>query len=144
MTKHWGMKRQICFTLKSNRFFVWFNWLNFSSTSDPSNIGRYIGKQDVIWFQDSIYGVKKKIYTARKVSVFGAFLVRIFPHSDWIWRDTKYLSVFSPKAGNKDQKNSEYGYFSSSDMVTSSCIQLTIAYYKPCERSMMEHFCDNN
>ena len=26
------------------------------------------------------------------------FLVRIFPHSDWIQRDTKYLSVFSPNA----------------------------------------------
>ena len=28
------------------------------------------------------------------VSVFGVFLVRIFPHSDWIRRDTRYLSVF--------------------------------------------------
>ena len=27
------------------------------------------------------------------------FLVRIFPHSDWIRRDTSYLSVFSPNAG---------------------------------------------
>ena len=26
------------------------------------------------------------------------FLVRIFPHSDWIRRDTSYLSVFSPSA----------------------------------------------
>ena len=31
--------------------------------------------------------------------VFGVFLVRIFPHSDWIWRDKKYLSVFSRNAG---------------------------------------------
>ena len=36
--------------------------------------------------------------TAWKVSVFGVFLVSIFPHSDWIWRDTPYLSVFSPNA----------------------------------------------
>ena len=28
-------------------------------------------------------------YTAWKVSVFGVILVRIFPHSDWIRRDTK-------------------------------------------------------
>ena len=35
-------------------------------------------------------------YTARKVSVCGVFLVSIFPHSDWIRRDTEYLSVFSP------------------------------------------------
>ena len=27
------------------------------------------------------------------------FLVRIFPHSDWIRRNTEYLSVFSPNAG---------------------------------------------
>ena len=31
--------------------------------------------------------------------VFGVFLVRIFPHSDWMWRDKKYLSVFSRNAG---------------------------------------------
>ena len=35
-------------------------------------------------------------YTLWKVSVFWVFLVHIFPHSDWIWRDTPYLSVFSP------------------------------------------------
>ena len=29
----------------------------------------------------------------------GFFLVRIFPHSDWIRRNTSYLSVFSPNAG---------------------------------------------
>ena len=33
------------------------------------------------------------------MSVFGVILVRIFPHSDWIRRDTLYLSVFSPNAG---------------------------------------------
>ena len=30
--------------------------------------------------------------------VFGVFLVHIFPHLEWIHRDTKYLSVFSPNA----------------------------------------------
>ena len=30
-------------------------------------------------------------YIVWKVPVLGAFLVRIFPHLDWIWRDTKYL-----------------------------------------------------
>ena len=34
-----------------------------------------------------------------KMSVFGVFVVLIFSHSDWIWRDTKYLSVLSPNAG---------------------------------------------
>ena len=36
--------------------------------------------------------------TAYKVSVFGVILVRVFPHLDWIRRDTEYLSVFSPDA----------------------------------------------
>ena len=30
------------------------------------------------------------------MSVFAVILVCIFPHSDWIRRDTPYLSVFSP------------------------------------------------
>ena len=34
-----------------------------------------------------------------KVSIFEVILVRIFPHSDLIRRDTPYLSVFSPNAG---------------------------------------------
>ena len=36
---------------------------------------------------------------AWKLFVFGVFLVRIFPHSDWIRRYTEYLSVFSLNAG---------------------------------------------
>ena len=43
--------------------------------------------------------VSIKYYTAWKVSVFGIFLVCISPHSDWIRRDTSYLSIFSPNAG---------------------------------------------
>ena len=40
-----------------------------------------------------------EVLTTWNVSVFGVFLVLIFPHSDWIRRDTLYLSVFSPNAG---------------------------------------------
>ena len=32
--------------------------------------------------------VQRHIYTERKVSIFGVFVVLIFPHSDWIRRDT--------------------------------------------------------
>ena len=37
--------------------------------------------------------------TAWKVPVLGVILVRIFPHSDWIRRDTDYLAVFSLNVG---------------------------------------------
>ena len=59
-------------------------------------------------------------YTAWKVSIFGAFLDRIFPHLDWIRSDTPYLSVFSrtpfsvQMQENTNQKNSEYRHFSRS------------------------------
>ena len=37
-------------------------------------------------------------HTVQIVSVFGAILVFIFPHSDWIRSDAEYLSVFSSNA----------------------------------------------
>ena len=55
------------------------------------------------------------IHIASKVSVFGVILVRIFPHLEWIRKDTPYLSVFNPNAGNADQNNSEDGHFLRSD-----------------------------
>ena len=36
------------------------------------------------------------------------FLVRIFPHSDWIRRDTSYLSIFSQNAGKYGAEKSPY------------------------------------
>ena len=36
------------------------------------------------------------------------FLVRIFPHSDTIRRDTSYLSVFSPNAEKYGPENTPY------------------------------------
>ena len=36
------------------------------------------------------------------------FLVCIFPHSDWIRRDTKYLFVFSPNAGKYGPEKTPY------------------------------------
>ena len=51
------------------------------------------------------------VSTAWKMSVFGVFLVRVFPHLDWILRFSPY-SVRMRE--NTDQKNSEYGHFSHS------------------------------
>ena len=39
------------------------------------------------------------------------FLVRIFPHSDWIWRDTEYLTVFSPNEGKYGPERFKYRHF---------------------------------
>ena len=63
--------------------------------------------------------ISSKVYQyvkrVRIRSYSGPHFFRIFPHSDRIWRDTEYLSVFSLNAGkcrkNADQNNSEYGPF---------------------------------
>ena len=38
-------------------------------------------------------------YTARKLSVFGVILFRIFPHSDWIRRETSVSLTIQSKCG---------------------------------------------
>ena len=35
-------------------------------------------------------------YCVKSVQMRSFFLVRIFPYSDWVRRDTPYISVFSP------------------------------------------------
>ena len=63
-------------------------------------------------------GTPKSIHCAKSVRIWsysGLHFSSIFPHSDWIRRDTDYLFVFSPIVGkcgkNADQNNSEYGFF---------------------------------
>ena len=76
----------------------------------------------VVLYMSSINCVKRvpiRSYSSTHLS-------RICPHSDWIWRDTPYLSVFSPNAGkcgkNADQNNFEYGHFLCSIMPLQSLI----------------------
>ena len=68
---------------------------------------------------------------AWKVSVFGVFLVRIFPHLDWI-RRAEYGEILriSPYLvripENTDHKNSEIGHFSRSEKIAFSMKGLLI------------------
>ena len=73
-------------------------------------------------FLDCVIVRKQFIHSVKRVHILsysGPNFSRIVPHSDWIRRDTEFLSVFSPNAGksgkNADQNNSEYGLFLSSD-----------------------------
>ena len=50
-----------------------------------------------------------KIFTLReKCPNTEFFLVHIFPHSDWIRRDTPYLFVFSPYAEKYESEKTSY------------------------------------
>ena len=68
---------------------------------------------------------KKSPYWESFWSAFSSF----FPHSHWIRRDTRYLSVFSSNAGkcgkNADQNNSQYGHF-----LPSGRQKRNVIYYK--------------
>ena len=66
-------------------------WLTYSQVSKYLTIW-YVAIGDYSLFT-------AKIYISWKVSVIGVTRGRIFPHSEWIRRDTEYLSVFSPNAG---------------------------------------------
>ena len=70
------------------------------------------------WETHNMHNLIKDPVTAWKVSKYGVFLVRIIPHSDWIRRDTEYVSVFSPNAGKyRPEKNSVFGNFLGSEYV---------------------------
>ena len=71
-----------------------------SKTSGFRTFGRY-------HFANFLYKIMRKVckryypylHTAQKVYVFGGFLVRIFPHSDLIWRFTLYIIPNLRKCG---------------------------------------------
>ena len=46
-----------------------------------------------------IFHLRRNLALRQKCPNTGIFLVRNFPHSDWIRRDTEYLSVFNPNVG---------------------------------------------
>ena len=71
-------------------------------------------------------------YMHEKCPNMDFFLVCIFPHSDWIRRDTKDLSVFSPNAG-------KYGPGKTPYLETFHTVQMTrilfkFMIYPSCER----------
>ena len=62
------------------------------------------------------------------------FLVRIFPHSDWIRRDTKYLFVFSSNAGKYGPEKTPYlSTFHTVTFFSNIVIKLKIEGYSNCE-----------
>ena len=67
----------------------------------PENI-----KNREIWSEMGymIILIKTSENAARRLSIFGVFLVRILQHSDRIQRDTENLSVFSLNAGKYGPK----------------------------------------
>ena len=79
-----------------------------------------------IWFtKHSTLSNTHCVKSVRFQSYSGPHLSRIFPHPDWIRRDTKYEVSLCIQSGcgkmrekcgkNADQNNTEYGHFSRSD-----------------------------
>ena len=70
-----------------------------SDTSDDNghHISTYYYKNmNILW---NLKSQITKAFTVWDVCVFWVILVRIFPRSDWIRKNTQYLTVFIQKAG---------------------------------------------
>ena len=57
-----------------------------------------------------------KIHYVKKKSKYGLFLVRIFPHLDWIQRYSVNLRIQPECRKIRTRKNSVFGHFSRSDI----------------------------
>ena len=87
-------------------YFCEWTYEHLKITLSPTRIQVLTFMQDFRWVSSvfiisffSPYRVCSKLWTLReKCPNTEFFLVRIFPHSDWIRRDTSYLSVSSPNA----------------------------------------------
>ena len=90
----------ICFKL-TNLIHNFFNFFKI-----PSWILR------ALWLHHlprMMFGPSQRLHTLReKCPNTEFFLVRIFLHSDWIRKDTSYLSVFSPNAGKYGPEKTPY------------------------------------
>ena len=71
--------------------------------------------------------------TAWKVSKYGVFLVRIFPHSDWIRRDTSYCSVFSPNTGKYGPEKTPY-------LDPFHAVMIVVKNFKTAERLILDQW----
>ena len=77
----------------------------------------------------SVYDESTIKYTVWKLSVFGVFLICIFPHSDWILLS---ISPYSVRMLEKtDQKNSEYEHFSHSGIAVIFLNWANTFHYNP-------------
>ena len=63
------------------------------------------------WILDKYHPRSVISITALIVFVFGVILVRIFSHSDWVRRDTKYSPYSVQMRENTEQNSSEYRHF---------------------------------
>ena len=71
----------------------------------------------------------------KKFFVFGVFLFHIFSHSDWIRRDTLYLSVFSPNAEKYGPEKLRIGTFFMqciTNIKTNNRKEICTSYRKAC------------
>ena len=112
-----GLQLNLKETLKKRPQHRWYFYVNF------------LKFWKITFFAEHLRKTALKDNTAWKVPVFGVLLVRIFPHSNWMRRDTQYLSVLSPKSGKYGPENSEYEHFSRSVMLIFSVYSKTIRWH---------------
>ena len=85
---------------------VWKDWQSKCQIGKINHFGSPWFLTDVAHFCNTNFTVE--ITRREKCPNTEFFLVRIFPHSAWIRRDTPYLSVFSPNAAKYGPEKTPY------------------------------------
>ena len=102
-------------SLQNQRWFqISVGWHKTSQSIYLCDFRSIFGENSAyMWINNCVWLISPKIATitlCEKCSSTEFFLVRMFPLSDWIRRDTSYLSVWMRE--NTDQKISVFGHFS--------------------------------
>ena len=100
----------ICFEFRKKVTSVYTHWILWKRTCEFTRI---------------IYSMNNKL-TAWKVSALGVFVVRIFPHADWIRRDIPHLPVFGLNAGKYGPEELQ---IQTLHIVTGFCFPLSSTYF---------------
>ena len=82
-------------------FVPWVNYFGINPLLPSVAFLYSLKTSEILWFSDVF-----RLY--KKATLEFNALVRIFPHSDWIRRDTEYLSAFSPNAGKYGPGKTSY------------------------------------
>ena len=113
----WGVGSKNVTTMRGFCFsIIWGKQILFVISPPSSALPNVDGMVSQLWGYNLLFiKVSHCIKSVRIRSYSGLYFSCIFPHSDWIQRETEYLSVFSPKAEkcgkNADQINSETDTF---------------------------------
>ena len=115
--------------LKSLKAFSVYLRLKAVNLFSPNVQSKCLARSSVCFWV--VLGIPHRVKSVRIRCYSGPHFSRIFPHSDWMWRDTDYLSVFSPNTRKCGKMDTSYAvYIFSLEGLFFTMIKFYIGYWK--------------